>query len=500
MDPDAEPHAAPWEMGRGELVTLRLLSETTHAAYANEQTQESGTRHEASSVELEGFSSDEAETVHTRSAADLVYLSTSSFFFGFLMAYPDTFLTYLLVANFEPAGMQMVWCALYAPWMAKVLYALLIDSLRMEAVTYIHCLLPVTTVLWLCIGLTNEAWVTILLYSGVSMCTAFTDVALDTIMVRRSKLARDPTVVLSRCYMWSSIGQVFGAYGGGWSFGHGGRGEVFSVCVFVTLIFWGVSYLLCNVEGSRRSAGDTALRLEFSWLRSKPLLRVLALTVAVHLVPEAYALFDYFQIKTLGFTPVVLGTLDMIGGLAVALGAVLYAKIGTKVPPFKLSACALAAVGIEAATLPVALIVRWNLILGVDDGLWASMNAFFRGVSGKMLAMPISAAYLPLCPVGREATAYAAFTNASNLASLVSSMVGSGLSLLIGVNKADLRQLWLLFVLRGICFVCLAPVAFWALKGTAQAVSSHSFVNLGVDSMKDETEDKDEVAPAHQQS
>ena len=69
-----------------------------------------------------------------RELADINYLLVNNFFLGFLLTYPETFLTYVLADSFVPAVMQLVWCALYSPWMLKVIFAVIIDKVLLEGV------------------------------------------------------------------------------------------------------------------------------------------------------------------------------------------------------------------------------------------------------------------------------------------------------------------------------------------------------------------------------
>lgn len=389
---------------------------------------------------------------------DVRYLSAFSFLFGFVLVYPETFMQYLLVSLFDPSEMQLVWCALYSPWMAKVLFAVMVDHLPSETLNYIHVCLPLTVVVWVAMGLADDARVTLGLFLLVSSCTSIVDVATDAIMVRRCRDDPSSKLVQASVMLWASMGRVTGAFGGGWSYEHGGRGEVFGVCAFVTLLAWAASYLLTNVRGSHRGGFEKFSVHDLGWLRNRDFLRVVLFGAALNAIPDVSGMFTYFLISVLQFPPTMMGTLDMVGSIAVVVGAWVYNRLAAAGhASAAITRGALLLFCADTLVLPMGLVLGWNQRLGIPAPAWAVAATVFGAMSRRLLSMPVAGAFLPLCPKGHEATAYAVFANACNLASLASTLLGSGIAKGVGVSKENMDPLWVMYVLRAACHLAVLP-------------------------------------------
>lgn len=386
---------------------------------------------------------------------DLSVLSLCNFVLGHALAFPETFFSYTLVENFSPTVVQLVYCVLYSPWIAKPLYARIMDKGKSPIEVYMQRLLPMSAIIWLTVLIASDLHTTLCFFVLDAFVISFADVALDTIMVKRAKLEEDEREVQSHVLIWRSIGMMIGAYSGGLVMNTFGGIAVFACCIIEAVVFCAFAYLLSDVRKGKTSAEPTG---RFRDNMTPQLRHALLFTVLVHIVPDLSGLYDFVLIEDLKFTPVVIGSLDMIGYIAMSIGAVGYNIAFRGNSNMRMVQVALIVVGIECL-IPVAVILHWNRAIGMADITLASIDGFFRAASQRMLVMPITGAIMPYCAVGHEGTIYAMFTALSNVATIGAMGLGSAMSAAAGLKRGNMDNLWILFVVRGACFILLAPAA-----------------------------------------
>jgi hypothetical protein len=392
---------------------------------------------------------------------DVSVLSVCNFILGHALAFPETFFSYTLVENFDPSIVQLVYCVLFSPWIAKPLYAMIVDRGKAPLHTYVPRLLPISAVLWFVILIAEELNVTLCLFVLDALVIYFADVALDTIMVKRAKVRVSDAVevdereIQSHVLIARSVGMMVGAYLGGLVMNAFGGVAVFACCIIEAALFCALGYLLSDVR-MPPPTHDTKPPLRE--LMTPQMKKALFFTILVHAVPDLSGLYDFVLIDELEFTPVIIGSLDMIGYVAMAMGAFAYNRAFRGNSNMRMVQLALVVMGIESI-IPIAVVLRWNRHIGMEDVTIASLDGFFRAASQRMLVMPITGAIMPYCTAGHDGTIYALFTALSNIASIVALMLGSIMSKIVGLSRNNMHALWILFVVRGACLLLLAPAA-----------------------------------------
>jgi hypothetical protein len=386
---------------------------------------------------------------------DVSILSACNFMLGHMLAFPETFFSYTLVQNFEPSLVQLIYCVMYSPWIMKPLYAVIIDRGHFAAETYIQGLLPLSAVLWMIILLTNNLNATITLFMVDALVVSFADVALDQIMVKRSKFEDDQREIQSHVLIWRSVGMMVGAYTGGIVMDSFGSVAVFACVIVSALTFCAFAQLLGDVR-----AHDTPVetRVALRDVLTPKMRGALLFTFAVNAVPDIGGLYDFFLIDELKFQPVTIGSLDMIGYIACTVGAYAYSQTFRGRSSMKMVRAALLVIAIEGI-IPISLVLRWNVPLGISDVTPAGLDGFFRSATQRMIAMPLNGAIMPYCAPGHEGTVYALFTSLGNVATIVGMMLGSALSEMFGLSRQNMSMLWVLFVIRGVLYLALTPFA-----------------------------------------
>jgi hypothetical protein len=386
---------------------------------------------------------------------DISVLSICNFMLGHILAFPESFFSFTLVENFEPSVVQLIYCVMYSPWICKPLYARFIDKGTLPVESYMQRILPLSALIWFVILFADNLKVTLCLFVFDAFVISFADVALDTLMVKRSKLVADEREVQSHVLIARSLGMMVGVYLGGLVMTAFGPVAVFACCIIEAMVFCAFAFLLSDVQTPAATGAPLPALRD---IMTPTMKSALWFTFLVHMVPDLSGLYDYVLIDDLHFTPVIIGSLDMLGYVALAAGTFAYNAAFKGRSNMRIVQVALAVISIETI-MPIALVLGWNVRAGMASITLASMDGFFRSISQQLLSMPIRGAILPFCTEGNEGTVYATFTALANVSTIGAMILGSIMSEAAGLTRDDLRPLWILFVVRGILYAVMIPVA-----------------------------------------
>ncbi|CAJ1355034.1 unnamed protein product [Effrenium voratum] len=173
--------------------------------------------------------------------------------------------------------------------------------------------------------------------------------------------------------------------------------------------------------------------------------------------PTAGSAMFYFYTNELHFNPEFLGRSQLAGSLASFAGIVLYNRVFSTVP-LRDYLFRIQSIAVLLGFLPLLLVTRSNLALGIPDQAFVLGDDVIQTVAGELAHMPILVMAAQLCPPGIEATLFALLMSLLNLASFVSSNLGALITHFLAVNESDFQSLPLLVLLCNLSGVLpLAP-------------------------------------------
>lgn len=185
------------------------------------------------------------------------------------------------------------------------------------------------------------------------------------------------------------------------------------------------------------------------------------------------------------FTKQMFGYIMAIGSVGSLLAAVLY-QYGLKDYPFRDILFWAQFLSCLSGMLDLALVLRWNLKLGVPDFIFVVVDASVSQMIGRLKWMPLLVLSSKLCPAGIEGTFFALLMSIDNAGLLTSSWLGGLLLHVLNVTRTEFDNMWLAVLIRNL--LRIAPLFLLFLVPRADPNSSL---------LPDEVMNTKEVAEAH---
>ncbi|KAL8269804.1 hypothetical protein Esti_006283 [Eimeria stiedai] len=373
----------------------------------------------------------------------------------------------------DPALLAVVLGALRLPWTVKPLWAVMADNLPL-------------------FGYRRKSYI----FVGAAMCIAATlGIGLGGY---KSMLATTSLLLL---YFWGSaicnvIGEALVVEAGRRDASEEGTARTVSVFfAFRKLSFATVSYLsglLLAIMAKQyifiiAAALPAAVVIANFWLEEphahvlpirqqfKELVRVLKQPTLLNstlfifimmATPSAGSIMFYFMTNELHFGPELLGRMALFQSTASLMGILVYMYFCSTTSIRKLLLVSTVAIT-PFCLLPVVVIERWNVSLGIPDSVFVVTDTVLMEFAGEFQAMPILVLAARLCPPGLESTIYSVLLSAYNLGLGLGSLVSAGLTAALGISSTNftgLSALTVICALSNLLPLCL----IWMIPATVE--------------------------------
>ncbi|KAL3844070.1 hypothetical protein ACJIZ3_001473 [Penstemon smallii] len=194
------------------------------------------------------------------------------------------------------------------------------------------------------------------------------------------------------------------------------------------------------------------------------------------------------------FSKEIIGYIMAIGSIGSLLGAILY-QYGLKDYPFRDLLFWAQILFCLSGMLDLALVLRWNLKLGIPDYFFVVIDASVSQLIGRLKWMPLLVLSSRLCPAGIEGTFFALLMSIDNAGLLTSSWLGGLLLHVLNVTRTEFDMFWLAVLIRNLFRI--SPLFLLFLVPRADPNSSilpDEVMNLKQDSETDESDNVELVA------
>jgi predicted MFS family arabinose efflux permease len=334
-------------------------------------------------------------------------------------------------------------------WGIKPLYGLLSDFFPLfgyRRKSYLVLMTSVAAASWLALAVqphhTYLALLVPLLLCGLGL--AFSDVLCDAVMVETGK----PLGLTGRfqAIQWGAINfaSVLAGIGGGWLSQNVSYQSTFRFVALFPLITL-MATILCVREprvGFDLSQVRETLRAVRSAVSTPPLWTAAGFIFLWNFSPSFGTPLEYFEVDTLGFSKIFLGTLYSLGSAGAIAGAAIFNRVSGRLPMRRL------------LTLSVGIGVVSTLAY---LGLVGPRSAVILTIVTGTISMVASLATLDLaarsCPSRAEGTFFAALMSLANLGTAGGSFVGGrlydalGLTPLILISALATALCWVIIPL-----------------------------------------------------
>lgn len=149
------------------------------------------------------------------------------------------------------------------------------------------------------------------------------------------------------------------------------------------------------------------------------------------------------------FSKQIFGYIMAIGSVGSLLGTILY-QYGLKDYPFRDLLFWVQILSCLSGMLDLALVLRWNLKLGVPDFIFVVVDASVSQMIGRLKWMPLLVLSSKLCPAGIEGTFFALLMSIDNAGLLTSSWLGGLLLRVLKVTRTEFDNMWLAVLIRNV--------------------------------------------------
>ncbi|GER30635.1 major facilitator superfamily protein [Striga asiatica] len=166
------------------------------------------------------------------------------------------------------------------------------------------------------------------------------------------------------------------------------------------------------------------------------------------------------------FSKEIIGYIMAVGSIGSLLGAILY-QYGLKDYPFRNLLLWAQLLSCLSGLLDLALVLRWNLRLGIPDHFFVVVDSVVSQLIGRLKWMPLLVLSSKLCPRGIEGTFFALLMSIDNSGLLTSSWLGGLLLHVLGVTRTRFGNLWVAVLVRNLMRV--SPLFFLFLVPRVEA-------------------------------
>jgi MFS family permease len=165
----------------------------------------------------------------------------------------------------------------------------------------------------------------------------------------------------------------------------------------------------------------------------------------------------YFFTDTLKFNSIDLGIISTFATLA-NLSAIAIYRYCLKNKSFRTIIIYGSLLSFCVSFSTYLLVTRINIKIGIPDFLFVIFSSSFLNMLGEIIGMPLLSLAAVLSPESLEATSYSVFMSAINFGGIMSNLLGSMLTSLLGISSKNYSKLPELVIISN--FLSLVPLPF----------------------------------------
>lgn len=163
-------------------------------------------------------------------------------------------------------------------------------------------------------------------------------------------------------------------------------------------------------------------------------------TLIYSLTPGYSTVLFFFYTNDLGFSPIQMGNIKMIYGIAVIIGMIIFRLFLQKVQFKKIMMISIC-LDILFNLNMILLIKHINRSLNIPDIVYVLISESFLNSTSEIMTMPLLILVCNVCPKNVEGTLYALFMGIMNLGYFIAAQGGALIVKLLGVSEKNFTNL-----------------------------------------------------------
>ena len=201
------------------------------------------------------------------------------------------------------------------------------------------------------------------------------------------------------------------------------------------------------------------LDLFFTFIQQPIILRPVIFILLYMATPSYSDPLFYFYTNVLNFTPLVMGRLKLVYGLASIIGIFIYNKYLLNIS-FKKIIWVTTILSIIFNMFTIVVVERVNKILGIPDLVFCVFTDAITVALAEMNTMPLLVLACNLCPKNIEGTLYAFLMSITNLGFLLSNQFGAIMTSYLGITNSDFKNLSILIFIANLILLFPMPALY----------------------------------------
>lgn len=226
------------------------------------------------------------------------------------------------------------------------------------------------------------------------------------------------------------------------------------------------------------------LSLFFSFIKMPIIYKPVIFILLFMATPSYSDPMFYFYTNILHFSPVIMGRLKLVYGIASVLGILVFNKFFRNVS-FKKIIWVTTILSMFFNMLSIVVVERLNTKIGVPDLYFCLTTDALTTALAEINTMPLLVLACNLCPKNIEGTLYAFLMSISNFGSLLANQIGSSLSSLLGITNSNFENLSMLIFIANIVLLIPMPALYLVDEETYTTCDSNKKTKEDINNKED---------------
>lgn len=393
--------------------------------------------------------------------------------------------------NLTPATVSFIIGIAAIPWVLKPLWGFISDGVALfgsHRKAYLMLCGLVACSMWTTLAtvdsILNNVYVVTTLLVITSVSLAFLSTVAKAIMVEKceGRSQKYASFVQSYFHIIYYASSLMFAWLGGYMLEHTTKRMIFAITAIAPGLVAIAAIFMHEPVRQRPTGFLHQVRLLVKALsttnaamgQTYPLWRPMLFMLIFSSGPTSASAMFYFYTEKLHFDPEFIAAMNMTATGFAVVGILVYQGFLSEARYTSVLLVA-SLLAIFFGALPIVLVTRYNLVIGIPDDWFMISDQAMTGAIGQVAQFPLLVLGARICPPGVEGTLYALLMSIMNLGAVIGDWMGAGIIALMHISKNDFTNLPYLLVTCS-CYGLIPISLLYVLlpSSDSQTIQSHN--------------------------